>query len=253
MSDAESTSAPAHAGSGAGQFVNTHWSLVLSAADPRHSSQARESLDKLCRAYWPPLYAFIRRQGESPHDAQDLTQAFFERLLEKDYLRAVDRGKGRFRSFLLAALKHFLSNERDKARAKKRGGGQVLVPLDCSTAETQYRHEPADTLTPDKAFERQWAMALLERTMARLREAYAADGRSALFDQLKSTLTEARGSVPYAALGARLDLSEAAVKMAVHRLRRRYREVLREEVAETVARPEEVEDELREVFRVFSD
>jgi RNA polymerase sigma-70 factor (ECF subfamily) len=154
---------------------------------------------------------------------------------------------------LLAALKHFLANERDKARAKKRGGGQALVPLDCSTAETQYTQEPADRLTPDKVFERQWAMALLERTMARLREAYAADGKSALFDQLKSTLTEARGSVPYAALRARLDLSEAAVKMAVHRLRRRYREILRGEVAETVASPEEVEDELREVFRVFSD
>jgi RNA polymerase sigma-70 factor (ECF subfamily) len=253
MHAADSRSGQTRAPSGTGRFANTQWSLVLSAANPRDTCQALASLEKLCRAYWPPLYAFVRGQGESPPDAEDLTQAFFARLLEKDFLRAVDREKGRFRSFLLAAMKHFLSNERDKARARKRGGGRVFVPLDCEDAETRYRIEPVEHLTPDKIFQRQWALALLERTMARLREEYTAGGKAELFEALKATLTEGRGGSPYAALGAGLGLSEAAVKMAVHRLRRRYREVLRAEVAETVARPEDVEDELREVFRVFSD
>jgi RNA polymerase sigma-70 factor (ECF subfamily) len=211
-----------------------------------------ESLEKLCRAYWTPLYAFVRRQGESPQDAQDLTQGFFARLLEKDYLKDVDRNKGRFRSFLLAALKHFLSNERDRKRAKKRGGGQVPIPIDLDSGETQYGFEPGHDLTPDKIFERQWASALLERTMARLRDDYTAEGKLALFGELKATLTEARSSVPYAVLAARLGLNEGAIKMAVHRLRQRYRQALRAEVAETVASPDQVEDELREVFRVFS-
>lgn len=233
-------------------FTDTHWSIVLSAAEPRNSARAKESLEKLCRAYWSPLYAFVRRQGESPHDAQDLTQSFFARLLEKDYLKDVDRNKGRFRSFLLSALKHFLSNERDRKLAKKRGGGQVPIPIDLRSGETQYGFEPVHDLSPDKIFERRWAVALLERTMARLRGDYVAEGKLALFDELKATLTESRSSEPYAALAARLELSEAAVKMAVHRLRQRYRKALRAEVAETVAAPDQVEDELREVFRVFS-
>jgi RNA polymerase sigma-70 factor (ECF subfamily) len=226
---------------------------VLSATDKRNPCQAAEALEKLCRAYWPPLYAFVRRQGENPQDAQDLTQAFFARLLQRDYLHAVDREKGRFRSFLLAALKHFLSNERDKARAEKRGGGQVPIPLDCQSEETHYRFEPVEHLTPEKIFERRWAMALLEQTMTRLRDDYTSRGKAALFDHLKATLTEDRGSVSYAGLATRLNLSEAAVKMAVHRLRQRYRQVLRAEVAETVARPDEVEDEVRQVFRALSN
>src|SRR5262249_22621789 len=158
--------------------------------DPRNSLQAKKSLEKLCRAYWSPLYAFVRRQGESPHDAQDLTQGFFARLLEKDYLKSVDRNKGRFRSFLLAALKHFLSNERDRLRAKRRGGRQVPIAIDPHRAETHYGSEPVEHLTPERIFERRWASALLERAMARLRNDYAAEGKAALFDELKATLTE---------------------------------------------------------------
>ncbi len=200
-----------------------------------------------------PLYAFIRRQGESPHDAQDLTQAFFTRLFEKDYLLAVDRQKGRFRSFLLASLKHFLSNERDRARAQKRGGAQGPLSLDFENAESNYQIEPIDQLTPEKIFDRRWALGILERAINRLRQAYTADGKAVLFDQLKPTLTEARGSTSYAALAVQLGISEAAVKMAVHRLRQRYRQVLRAEIAETVADPDEVEDELRQVLRTFTD
>jgi DNA-directed RNA polymerase specialized sigma24 family protein len=253
MPAADSKSGPPCAHSNAGAFVNTHWSVVLSAADPRDSSEAMNSLEKLCRAYWLPLYSFVRRQGESPHDAQDLTQAFFARLIEKDYLRSAHPDRGRFRSFLLAALKHFLSNERDKVRSKRRGGDQVFIAIDIQDAETHYGFEPVEHLTPQKIFERRWASALLQRTMLRLRNEYTSRGKAALFEELKGTLIETRGSAPYAALAARLYLSEAAVKMAVHRLRQRYRQALRAEVAETVASPDEVEDELREVFRVFSE
>jgi RNA polymerase sigma factor (sigma-70 family) len=253
MPAAESKSGPLCARSSHCPFLNTQWSVVLSAADPRNSSAAREALEKLCRAYWLPLYSFVRRQGESPHDAQDLTQAFFARLLEKHYLRSVRPDRGRFRSFLLAALKHFLANERDKARAKKRGGGWLPIAIDTHDAETHYGFEPVEHLTPEKIFERRWATALLARTMMRLRVEYTSQGKVALFDELKATLTENRGSLPYAGLAARLDLSEAAVKMAVHRLRRRYREALRAEVAETVASADQIEDELRAVFRVFAE
>ena len=160
----------------------------MSAADRGHSTEARAALERLCRAYWLPLYAFVRSQGEPPHDAQDLTQAFFARLIEKDWLRPVHPDRGRFRSFLLAALKHFLANERDRGRAKKRGGGQVFFPLDFGDAETRCEYPPADNLTPQKVFERQWATALLERTMARLRQEYTSQGKTALFDELKATL-----------------------------------------------------------------
>jgi RNA polymerase sigma factor (sigma-70 family) len=239
-------------GFGAAQFGQTHWSVVLSAAGRQNPSQAAESLEKLCSLYWRPLYAFIRRQGESPHDAQDLTQEFFLRLLKKDWLNSVDQNKGRFRSFLLAALKHFLSNERDKARAQKRGGGQSPLLLDFADAETNIGFQPADDQTPEKAFEKRWALTLLEQSLARLRKEYSDRGRQEIFEQLKTTLTEGRSDVAYAKLSAGLGMSEASVKMAVHRLRQRYREVLRAEIAETVARESEVEDELREVFRALS-
>jgi RNA polymerase sigma-70 factor (ECF subfamily) len=235
---------------GVSRFGQTHWSVVLSAAGKKDHALAEQSLEKLYRVYWLPLYAFIRRQGESPHDAQDLTQEFFACLLEKDFLGSVDQSKGRFRSFLLASLKHFLSNQRD--RAQKRGGGQTPLPLDFSDAETHAGFQPVDHQTPEKAFEKRWALTLLDRTLGRLRQEYAERRREELFEQLKTTLTEGRGSVAYAALAAKLGLSEAAVKMAVHRLRERYRQILRSEIAETVAAESEVEDELREVFRALS-
>jgi RNA polymerase sigma-70 factor (ECF subfamily) len=237
---------------GAAQFGQTQWSVVLTAAGKRDLALAEQSLEKLCHVYWLPLYTYIRRHGESPHDAQDLTQEFFARLLDHDFLGSVDQTKGRFRSFLLAALKHFLANQRDRARAQKRGGGQTPLSLDFSDAETSIHFQPADPQTPEKAFEKRWALTLLEHSLARLRREYAERGKEDLFNNLKTTLTEGRGSVAYAVLAARLGISEASVKMAVHRLRQRYREVLRAEIAETVAQESEVEDELREVFRALS-
>ena len=224
----------------------------MSAAGRQNPGQAAESLERLCSVYWRPLYAYIRRQGESAHDAQDLTQEFFLRLLEKDWLNAVDQGKGRFRSFLLAALKHFLSNERDKARAQKRGGGQAPLPLDFTGEETHLRFQAADQLTPEIIFDRRWATTLLEEALVRLRREYANQGKEPLFEQLKTTLTEERGRVAYSALAASLSMKEAAVKMAVHRLRQRYRECLRAEIAQTVATTGEIEDELRHVMGAFA-
>ena len=232
-------------------FVTTHWSLVVSAGRD-DTPQARDALEKLCRNYWPPIYAFVRRQGHGPHDAQDLTQEFFARLLEKQQFAAADPARGRFRSFLLASLKHFLANEWDKARAQKRGGGQILIPIDAAAAETSCGFEPADQLTAEKNFERRWALTLLEQVLRRLRAEYVSDDRENLFEQLKSTLTEASRTVGYAEIATRLGTTEGAVKVAVHRLRQRYREVLRAEIADTVASSEEVEDEIRNLFAALA-
>lgn len=209
-------------------------------------------MEKLCRTYWRPLYTFIRCQGETQHDAQDLTQEFFGRLLEKDFLSSVDPSKGRFRSFLLASLKHFLNHQRERGRAQKRGGGIAPLPLDDDDPETRIRFQPADPHSPDKEFEKRWALTLLEQSLARLRHEYSDRGKVDLFEQLKTTLTEGRGVVAYAKLAENLGMSEASVKMSVHRLRQRYRELLRAEIAETVAHESEVEDELKEVFRALS-
>jgi RNA polymerase sigma factor (sigma-70 family) len=232
-------------------FVTTHWSLVLSAGRS-DSTHARDALEKLCRAYWFPIYAFVRRQGHSPEDAQDLTQAFFARVLAKNYFADADRAKGRFRSFLLASLKHFLANEWRKAKAQKRGGGNIFIPIDVAHAETAFGFEPADNVTADKIFERRWALALLEQVLKKLREEYVRDGKEKLFEQLKPTLTEASRAVRYVEIAARLDTSEGAVKTAVHRLRQRYRELLRAEIADTVASPGEVEDEIRNLFAALA-
>jgi RNA polymerase sigma-70 factor (ECF subfamily) len=206
----------------------------------------------LCRAYWYPLYAFVRRQGVTPEDAQDLTQAFFERLIEKNFLADVQREKGRFRSFLLAALKHFLANEWDKSRAQKRGGGAVHVPIDTASDETRYGLEPAHLDTPEKLFERRWAITLLDRVLERLRDEHVKAGKAEWFEQLKPCLTAEKAALGYAELGARVGLSEGAVKVAVHRLRQRYRELLRSEIAETVDSPGEVDEELRHLFTALS-
>ena len=235
----------------AGNFMPTHWSVVV-AAGRNDSTHARVALEKLCRTYWPPIYAFVRRQGHNPHDAQDLTQEFFARLLEKNYLAEVDRSKGRFRSFLLASLKHFLANEWDKSQAQKRGGGQILIPIDAATAETTCGFQPADGLTAEKIYERRWALTLLDQVLRRLRADYVHDGKEKLFDQLKPTLTEASRTVAYAEMATRLATTEGAVKVAVHRLRQRYRELLRAEIAETVATAGEVEDEIRNLFAALA-
>jgi len=232
-------------------FVTTHWSVVLTAGRS-DSTDARAALEKLCRTYWHPIYAFVRRRGYSAEDAQDLTQEFFARLLEKNWLGDVDPVKGRFRSFLLASLKHFLANEWDKARAQKRGGGQVLIPIDVKTAETSCGFEPADNVTAEKIFERRWALTLLEQVLQRLRDEYVQSGKWRLFEQLKPTLTEESRSVAYAEIATRLDMTEGAVKVAVHRLRQRYRELLRAEIADTVSSPEEVDEEIRALFAAFT-
>ncbi|MDB6058113.1 MAG: hypothetical protein JWO95_1957 [Verrucomicrobiales bacterium] len=225
--------------------------MVLSARDP-HSSQSSEALETLCRNYWYPLYAYVRRQGRNPHDAEDLTQAFFARLLERNYLADVDQAKGKFRSFLVAALKHFLANEWDHANAQKRGGGKTVISIDVDAAENAYRFEPADSVSADKIFERRWAMTLLDRTLQRLASEYESEGKIQLYEELKSTITGDQAGTAYATIAKRLGSSEGAIKVAAHRLRQRYREVLRSEIAETVNTREEVEEELRHLFSALS-
>jgi RNA polymerase sigma factor (sigma-70 family) len=233
-------------------FVTTRWSVVL-AAQNHAAPDSSVALETLCRAYWYPLYALVRRQGHSPHDAQDLTQAFFARLLQKDYLRAAAKEKGRLRTFLSVALKRFLANEWDRGRAQKRGGGVPLVSFDAGLAEQRYQQEGADALSPDRIYERQWAMTLLEQALTRLRAEYAAAGKEAEFEQLKVVLTAERGAIPYATLAAALGISEGATRVAVHRLRKRFRELFRATIADTVDDAAEVEDELRYVARVLGE
>jgi RNA polymerase sigma factor (sigma-70 family) len=235
----------------AATFVTTHWSLVLTAGRS-DTTRSRDALARLCQTYWHPLYAYVRRLGNPPHDAQDLTQEFFARLLAKNVLAGADESRGRFRSFLLAALKHFLANEWDKAHAQKRGGGQIPIPIDLAAAETSCGFEPADSTTAEKIYERRWALTLLAQVLRRLREEHVRDGKEKLFEQLKSTLTETSRTVAYAEIARRLDTTEGAVKVAVHRLRQRYREVLRAEIADTVASPGEVEDEIRNLFAALA-
>jgi RNA polymerase sigma-70 factor (ECF subfamily) len=234
----------------AAPFAATRWSVVLKARDQK-LPQATEALETLCNNYWYPLYAFVRRQGRSPHDAEDLTQAFFERLLERNYLADVNQAKGKFRSFLIASLKHFLANEWDRANAQKRGGGKTVISIDRDAAENAYQFEPADTLSADRIFERRWAMTLLERTLQRLAAEY--ESKKQLFEELKSTITGDQGGAAYVEIAKRLGSSEGAIKVAAHRLRQRYREVLRAEIAETVSDREEVDDELRHLFAALSN
>lgn len=231
-------------------FVTTHWSVVLSAQD-KDSPRSTEALESLCRTYWYPLYAFVRRQGRGPHDAQDLTQGFFARLLEKGYLKSAACEKGKFRTFLLVSLKRYLTGEWERQHAQKRGGFAPIVSIDQELAESRFAAELAHRLQPDVLFDRQWAMTLIERVMARLQEEYFASGRAALFEQLRGCLVRDESAQPYAEIAARLHLTEAAIKMAIHRLRARYREILREEIADTVSAPEEVEEEIRHLFSTF--
>ena len=234
---------------GAAAFVTTHWSVVLAAQG--ESAAAEEALEKLCRTYWWPLYGFVRRQGYAPEEAQDLTQGFFAMLLERKDLDSVRREKGRLRSYLLAALKNFLGKAHRRVMTIKRGEGRPLVPLEELIARERADVEPADTLTADRIYERRWALTLLEQVLARLGEEYRVAGSIALFDQLKQLLTDEPGRPSQAEIGVALGMTENAVKQALHRLRQRYRLLLREEIAQTVVEPGDVEDELRHFIAVL--
>jgi RNA polymerase sigma factor (sigma-70 family) len=227
---------------GRSQFPTTRWTLVVAAGDSDRK-EARSAMVSFCENYWYPLYAYLRRCGYSRDRAQDLTQEFFIRVLEGRYLDRADPEKGRFRSFLLTSLKFFVADEADRDRAHKRGGGMV-VPLEFSSAEERYQREPADDETPERIFERRWALSVLDRVVERLRNEFVQHGRSEHFERLKVLLL-GQSDAPYAALAREMKTSEGALKVAVHRLRKRYRELFRQEIADTVADPAQVESELR--------
>jgi RNA polymerase sigma-70 factor (ECF subfamily) len=234
-----------------GGFATTHWSLIAAARDP-DSSQAQAALAALCDAYWYPLYAYIRRQGVVAEEAQDLTQEFFARLLEKHWLDGVDQRKGTFRSFLLTACQHFLANERDRARAQKRGGDRKTASIDLGSAEARYGKEPSHHLTAEKLYARRWALTLLEQVLARLREAFVRSGRGPLFDRLRVFLQGEKPDASYAHVALELGMTEGAVKVAVHRLRRQYRDLLREEIARTLDDPTRIDEEIRDLFAALA-
>jgi len=230
-------------------FFTTRWTLVA-AAGRKSDAEARSALEELCRTYWYPLYAHVRRRGHSKEDAEDLTQAFFARLLEKNPFDGLAPELGRFRSFLLAALKNFLANEWDKSRAQKRGGGSMPISLDWQDAESRYQIEPADHLSPDKLYDRAWALTLLERVMRRLE---LENSGNASFLRLKPCLAADKRAIDYSAVSGELGISENAVRVAAHRLRRQYRELLRAEIAETLAVPEQLEEELQALYQAFTE
>jgi RNA polymerase sigma-70 factor (ECF subfamily) len=229
-------------------FPTTHWSLVSRAGVA--SPDAREALELLCRSYWFPIYAFIRRRGADAEAARDLTQTYFTRLLETDLLHVADPQKGQFRSFLKTDCTYFLADQRDRERAQKRGGGRAMIRIEALDAENRYRREMADELTPERQFDRTWALTLLDRVLDQLASEYADSGRGALFERLQAVLTRDSSLAPYSALAAQLGMSEGAVQVAVHRLRRRYRAILREQIAATLDNPtdDDVDDEIRALF-----
>lgn len=231
-------------------FVTTRWSVILSASE-RGTAQSAEALEELCRTYWFPLYAFVRRRGHAKADAEDLVQAFFARFLSKNYLAGLSAERGRFRAFLLASLKNFLANEWKKSQRLKRGGGDTVLSLDWETAETKFQVADTTEQSPDKAFDREWAVALLAHVIDRLRAECAAEGKARQFDQLKVFLTAGKGAVPHADVAKALDMDEGAVRVAAHRLRKRYRELLRAEIAHTLSDPAQVDEEMRALFGAF--
>lgn len=224
-------------------FVTTRWTVVLSARR-RSSGHSDRALGELCQTYWYPLYAYVRRQGHTKEDAEDLVQAFFERFLEKNYLEGLSAERGKFRAFLLASLKHFLANEWDKSQRQKRGGGASHLSLDWQSADERFHLDPPDPSSPDKTFDREWALALLERVIVRLRDECIADGKATLFDQARGYLMVGEKTIPYAEAAQHLKMDKGAVRVAVHRLRKRYRELLRDEIAQTLDDPAQVSEEL---------
>jgi RNA polymerase sigma factor (sigma-70 family) len=235
----------------AGRFATTRWSLVL-AAGQKTDARSADALTGLCEMYWYPVYAFIRRQGYRPEEGADLTQEFFARVLEKNYFHDADPSRGRFRAFLCAAIRHFLSNERDRARTLKRGGSSPPISLDVETAEGTYQIEPRDDLTPEKLFDRRWALILLERVLARLRDNQVAAGKGELLDHLKGFLTGDSAGLPYADVARTLGMSDGAIRVAVHRLRRAFRDTLIEEIRETVSEPAEIDAEIEYLMKAVS-
>lgn len=233
-------------------FATTHWSVVLAAGEGG-TELSRHALEVLCRAYWYPIYVYVRRKGHGPDDAQDLTQEFFAQLIAKQQLRRADRNRGKFRSFLLATLHYFLAREWSRAHRQKRGGEYQFVSLDQQMPEEQYQLEPADGDPPETKFERQWALTVLKHTMNALEKECAATGKAGLFHAAKHLLSGERDGASYAGIGERLSMTESAVRVAVHRLRHRYGELLRAEIAQTVGADEDVEEELRCLLRVLSD
>jgi RNA polymerase sigma-70 factor (ECF subfamily) len=233
------------------QFQTTCWSVILAARDGE-PEEARDAVASLCAAYWYPLYVFVRRKGYAAEVAQDLVQGFFTRLLEKGDLGSVDRAKGKFRSFLMAACSHYLANERDKERAKKRGGDRPSLSIDALTAEGRCRREPAHDLTPERLFDRHWALALLDQVLTQLEREMSTAGKSRQFAVLQPALLGGAKRVPFAEIAATLSISEEAARAAAHRLRRRYREVLRDVVSRTVENPADIDDEINTLFSCLS-
>jgi RNA polymerase sigma factor (sigma-70 family) len=232
----------------AGNFATTRWTVVLNAGH-RSSPECQAALAALCQEYWYPLYVFVRRRGYERHEAQDLTQEFFSRLLEKGDLQTADPQRGRFRSFLLAALQNFLANQWDRQSARKRGGGQTILSLDLQAAEDRLTNEPAHQETPETLYHRRWALLMLERALQRVRDEYQQGGREALFTVLEPHLVgQAAEGTNYRQIAERLEISESSVKVAVHRLRKRFRDAMRQEIAQTVTHPEEIDDEIRQLF-----
>ncbi len=233
------------------RFATTHWSVIAAAQDAA-SPECQEALATLCRTYWYPLYAFIRRQGYSPEESEDLTQGFVAELLDKNTLNVADRTKGKFRSFLLTACKHYLSHERDRARAQKRGGGRPILSLDFQRGETRYLAEPSHGLTPERLFDRGWALTMLDGVFSRLREESAGKDKGRLFEHLRVFLLGEKVSLPYSRVAQELGMTEGAVKVAAHRLRRRFRELVCEEIVNTVDQSADTEEEIRELFAALA-
>jgi RNA polymerase sigma factor (sigma-70 family) len=230
-------------------FNTTHWSVVLAAGE-EGSEQATVALSRLCQTYWFPVYAFIRKRGHSPEQAEDFTQEFFAVFLEKNYVAKAARDRGRFRVFLMSSVENFLHNQYDRAQAQKRGGGQKLISLDGADAEERYQIEPVEEADPVRVYEQQWAATLLETVLNRLRNEFGAEGRAGLFDDLQAHLWGEAETIPYPQLAEKFGLSAGNVKTIAHRLRERYRGVLREEISQTVAKPGEVDDEIQYLMRI---
>ena len=233
------------------QFHTTHWSAVLAAGEVG-TDQAEAALSRLCQTYWFPVYAFIRKKGHSPEQAQDFTQEFFAGFLEKNYVAKAARDRGRFRVFLMTSVENFLHNQHDREQAQKRGGGQKLLSLDYQDAEERFRVEPVDETDPVRIFEQQWAATLLETVLNRLRDEFNAEGRAGLFEDLQAHLWGDAASIPYSQLAEKCGLTASNIKTISHRFRQRYKELLREEIAQTVTKPGEVDDEIRHLMRIVS-